>query len=148
MCAYTTVVTVVVILLCANSNQAKCKGFVFPRYTIEILNGIGPEICVRCKSKDDDLGRHYVAFEQAYYFSFRVSFLTLFYCSASWNGRTEYFDAYNVRSEDSIFCRENGCCCSWKLTPDGPCLFIKASGKHDRCHPWKPKDENIVKLVR
>uniref|UniRef100_A0A7N0TNA6 S-protein homolog n=1 Tax=Kalanchoe fedtschenkoi TaxID=63787 RepID=A0A7N0TNA6_KALFE len=62
---------------------------------------------IRCKSKDDDLGGHKLTFDQVYYFSFRLTFFTLFYCSANWNGRIEYFDAFDAKMHMPIFCSEH-----------------------------------------
>uniref|UniRef100_A0A7N0TNZ1 S-protein homolog n=1 Tax=Kalanchoe fedtschenkoi TaxID=63787 RepID=A0A7N0TNZ1_KALFE len=132
--AFTAIISVVVLLLGADSSQA-CKGS-YPRYTVEIFNNMGTGMNVRCKSKDDDLGIHYVAPAQSYYFSFKpnIWFTTLFYCSVNWNGRTEYFDAFNIDRGDLVFCLKQGCLCTWRLTPDGPCFYT-----YDRCLPWKPK---------
>uniref|UniRef100_A0A7N0TPE9 S-protein homolog n=1 Tax=Kalanchoe fedtschenkoi TaxID=63787 RepID=A0A7N0TPE9_KALFE len=145
---YTVFVFVVVVLVSMNFSQAECQGF-FPKYIAEIINGIGPGINVHCKSKDDDLGRHYIAPGQAYSFSFRPNIfgVTLFYCSADWNGRTEYFNAFD--GED-VFCQTNNCWCSWKLTPDKYCFVNNHSGDHefDFCRPWKPKYEDNVKHAR
>uniref|UniRef100_A0A7N0TMZ3 S-protein homolog n=1 Tax=Kalanchoe fedtschenkoi TaxID=63787 RepID=A0A7N0TMZ3_KALFE len=146
---YTVIAVVVIILISANFSQAGCHGL-YPKYTVEIINGIGPEINVHCKSKDDDLGIHYIAPGQAYYFSFRPNFFgfTLFYCSANWNGRTEYFDAFT--SADDEACQNNDCLCSWTLSPDKYCFIGKYTGtpKYNICRPWKPKYEDNVKHAR
>uniref|UniRef100_A0A7N0ZVH0 S-protein homolog n=1 Tax=Kalanchoe fedtschenkoi TaxID=63787 RepID=A0A7N0ZVH0_KALFE len=141
LCAFIAIISVVVFLLGADSSQAYCEGL-YPKYTVQIFNSIGSGINVRCKSKDDDLGTHYLAPVQSYYFSFKPNIwgTTLFYCSVRWNGRTEYFDAFNIDRGDRIVCVDHDCLCTWRLTPDGPCFYT-----YDRCLPWKPKPESMVK---
>uniref|UniRef100_A0A7N0TNI3 S-protein homolog n=1 Tax=Kalanchoe fedtschenkoi TaxID=63787 RepID=A0A7N0TNI3_KALFE len=135
-----TAVLIAVAQLVASSGRAKCHGGIFPKYMVEIINGIGPEIEVHCKSKDDDLGVHHMAYGQGYYFGFRASIwgTTLFYCSARWNGRTEYFDAFDEK-KDMIPSMDNGCLCSWLLKPDGPRFQKPKTTGHDDCRGWKPK---------
>ncbi|KAL9663474.1 hypothetical protein QQ045_018861 [Rhodiola kirilowii] len=141
-------VAIFICLLHADSSQAKCSFFA-PKFTIKIYNGMGPGIAVnvRCKSKDDDLGVHNVPFNETYSFRVRPNYLsgaTLFYCSASWNGRTEYFDAFNHQKDNEVCGLKLGCTCPWKLTPGGPCLWNEKSHQHDRCRPWKPKSKATI----
>uniref|UniRef100_A0A7N0TN45 S-protein homolog n=1 Tax=Kalanchoe fedtschenkoi TaxID=63787 RepID=A0A7N0TN45_KALFE len=138
---YIVLAVVVIILVITNFSQAGCHGL-YPKLTVEIVNDIGSGINVPCKSKNDDLGIHYIAPGQAYSFNFRphIFGVTLFYCSTNWNGRTEYFDAFDGRHGDEDVCKNNDCVCFWKLSPDKYCFVDKYSSKpYDFCKPWKPK---------
>ncbi|KAK5833590.1 hypothetical protein PVK06_017438 [Gossypium arboreum] len=65
---------------------------ILPRHKVDVLiyNYLqnGTDLTVHCKSKDDDLGVHLLAFRNYYESKFRPNLFgtTLFYCSMQWDG--------------------------------------------------------------
>uniref|UniRef100_A0A7N0U5W9 S-protein homolog n=1 Tax=Kalanchoe fedtschenkoi TaxID=63787 RepID=A0A7N0U5W9_KALFE len=110
---------------------AGCGVIVFnPTIHVDITNNIINGAKIHCKSKDDDLGIHSLAYGQTYNFSFKPQWFgrTLFFCAVIWNGKLEWFDAY-IQKRDYQRCLHSKCHCPWKLTPQGPCFS-------DDCVPW------------
>ncbi|KAK9138522.1 hypothetical protein Sjap_009116 [Stephania japonica] len=88
----------------------------FDEITVHIRNQISPEsvLYLHCRSKDDDLGVHYIYFDQEFHWHFRVNLwgTTLFWCNLSSpapsgqpkNGSLVVFDAeHPICSEDCIY---------------------------------------------
>uniref|UniRef100_A0A7N0U506 S-protein homolog n=1 Tax=Kalanchoe fedtschenkoi TaxID=63787 RepID=A0A7N0U506_KALFE len=129
-----------------NNSMAKCGFFIVPEFHVDITNNIINGARIHCKSKQDDLGIHSLAYGQTYTFSFRPQVFgkTLFFCAVMWNGKLEWFDAY-IHKRDYQRCIHSECHCPWKLTPQGPCFA-------DNCVPWNNKNfhqgEQSSKLLK
>lgn len=88
---------------------------------------------VHCKSKDDDLGIHFIGNQRSYAFHFVPNYTwnTQFYCSFKWGKQSHYFDVY-IFDRDIERCKTN---CHWYIRPYGPCLALP-SEKKPYCFPW------------
>ena len=98
--------------------------------TINNKMNIGAIIIVHCKSKDNDLGRHFLAPTEGYRFSFHPNFFistTLFFCQIEWPGNSRYIDAY-VQKRDQDRCHSD---CCWNIVPTGACDCHSGY-----CIPW------------
>ncbi|KAF8019281.1 hypothetical protein BT93_G0069 [Corymbia citriodora subsp. variegata] len=95
--------------------MTKERGIVIGKTTVMINNNLQAStiLTVHCKSKDDDVGIHYI--RESYF---------------SWPARFEWFDIYKAN-------RDWCCCelCIWNISPNGPCI-LSESGKYDICYPW------------
>ena len=92
---------------------------------------IGAIIIVHCKSKDNDLGRYFLAPTEGYKFSFKPNFFpvsTLFFCRIEWPGVSHYIDAY-VQKRDKDRCHTD---CCWNIVSTGACDCHSGY-----CIPWK-----------
>jgi len=88
---------------------------------------------LHCKSKDDDVGLHFLPVNQSYKWSFGTNFFrtTLFFCSCQWgNSPLLYFNAFD-QSRDFDICLD----CHWYIHKDGPCRYEKGIRK---CYKWNP----------
>lgn len=94
--------------------------------------GIGSNLNIHCKSKDDDLGPQVIAPGAVWGFGFRVSLWgnTLFYCQVEWPGSSHYFDAYIER-------RDACTTCFWGIRVANPCLLYKDKTV---CYNWKSSE--------
>ncbi|KAL3729226.1 hypothetical protein ACJRO7_026346 [Eucalyptus globulus] len=112
-----------------------CVEDVWGRTHVIINNSLpaGTTLTAHCKSKDDDLGIHYIT--SSWEFQFRPSLFgnTLYFCSFAWPNNFHWFDIY-VQSRDSDHCTT----CSWKIFPTGPCRFNEKTTQYDVCLPWNP----------
>lgn len=88
------------------------------------------ESLVHCKSKDDDLGVHFLHNGDIYGWELNDNFFgtTLFYCSFQWNGELHWYDMYKS-SRDSNVCGV----CNWYIGKSGPCFLST------HCFPWNKK---------
>ncbi|KAJ7979695.1 Plant self-incompatibility protein S1 family [Quillaja saponaria] len=114
-------------------------GILPPKQHVHITQDLGPDVnlMVHCKSKDDDLGVHYLGFRQEYEISFRLTFWgkTLFFCGFNgFDGKLEYFDIYKVKRDGEC----GNLHCRWLIKHDGPCRFNAETGQYDICFPWNP----------
>ncbi|WCJ36772.1 hypothetical protein M5689_017952 [Euphorbia peplus] len=107
--------------------------------TVKITNDLGAtkDVLIRCKSADDDLGKHTLRYKQSYSFRFAPAFIknTQFYCSFKWDSKTHWFDIY-IRDRDTNYCYEK-IVCDWKIKASGPCLYI--TSKYYFCYDWNPE---------
>lgn len=111
-----------------------------PKVTVIIQNDIDPhpiplDLTVHCKSKNDDLGFHTLAFGGIYSFRFRPLVFprwafTLFFCSFTWKG-SPYLHYLDIYDEEMDTCKT----CGWKINKNGGCKLYKGSVKD--CHQWK-----------
>ncbi|CAN0923874.1 S-protein homolog 29 [Linum grandiflorum] len=106
----------------------------FPKKTVTVVNELtGHDLLeIRCKSKDDDLGRHKLKKKSNFHFRFYNSAWgnTLFYCSFQWGEGIRWFDVY-VQERDTERCTH----CNWSVKETGPCL----TNNHDTwraCYNW------------
>ena len=103
-----------------------------------IVNDLRPgmNLSAHCKSKDSDLGLKVVPFGGNFSFHFRPGFwgTTLFFCRMEWKYSTaKYFDIYSGE-RDRLKCK-----CyhyTWKIRPEGPCMFHRKTGLFDFCYEW------------
>ncbi|KAF3457602.1 hypothetical protein FNV43_RR02260 [Rhamnella rubrinervis] len=95
------------------------KFVISPKKTIvRIYNklGDGLNLTIHCKSKDDDLGVHTIAYNSYYYWKFRVNFFgrTLFFCGLNWTDAWGVFDIYKAH-RDMYRCPTR---CNWEAHTD------------------------------
>ncbi|GAV70307.1 Self-incomp_S1 domain-containing protein, partial [Cephalotus follicularis] len=90
-------------------------------------------LTVHCKSKDDDLRKQLLKYNENYDFYFKVNAwaTTLFFCKFGWKSTSHWFDIYKY-DRDFFNCQE----CLWHIKPDGPCMLGLKSKKYDVCYPW------------
>ncbi|KAL5542501.1 hypothetical protein UlMin_010211 [Ulmus minor] len=124
----------IVITCDANIFQAK-------RTYIKIVNGNNTPLTVHCKSKNEDLGFHYLGQLEDYRFNFRTNLLgmtnALYFCRMMWNNNCHYFVIYDqIRDEK----QGNNFC--YVITPKGPCKcncpILETCQTYDRniCFDW------------
>ncbi|XP_057444366.1 S-protein homolog 29-like [Lotus japonicus] len=91
--------------------------------------GNGVTLYVHCRSKDDDLGEHYLSNGQYQEWSFGISWIgsTLFWCNVGWNDVKHSFEAYN-NGRDYLLC---GSQCWRSIKPDGAYFYLERKG-----HRW------------
>ncbi|CAI8591741.1 unnamed protein product [Vicia faba] len=138
--AYQNSITLKVLVLLIVLLGAEARDFeFFPKKTLIIRNDISPhptplDLVVHCKSKDDDLGFHTLAFGGTYSFQFRPKFFpifgrTLFSCSFTWKGNPNPH-CLNVYKQGVDDCKV----CSWKINTTGGCNDFKG---HEECRKWE-----------
>ncbi|KAI4328653.1 hypothetical protein L6164_020989 [Bauhinia variegata] len=109
--------------------------------TVEIVNALdeprgGPtNLTLHCKSKNDDLGFHTLAYHELYSFRFQpnpVAYRTLYFCSFSWRDdpSLHYVDIYYENRDDCSLC-------SYKIFRFGACRFDEKTGQIGSCLSWK-----------
>ncbi|CAL0314681.1 unnamed protein product [Lupinus luteus] len=108
----------------------------YPRIHIYIMNGLSPStlLTLHCKSKDDDLGVHYLNHLDEYTFSFHYNILvpqgyTLFFCGFTWNGKLHWFEVYNWQRDQYL----KGANLRWSIQEKAPCLFNHVTQNYDIC---------------
>ncbi|KAL9691236.1 hypothetical protein QQ045_011655 [Rhodiola kirilowii] len=118
------------VLHIASASTTNGCGLIGPTLHVDITNNIG-NIRIHCKSKDDDLGVQPRGYGQTYGFHFKPNAFgtTLFFCSVMWDGKLEWFEAFN-HTKDLKRCVNSNCHCPWRLTPNGPCF-------NENCVSWK-----------
>jgi len=94
------------------------------------------DLYLHCKSKNNDIGLHFLHFNQTFGWSFgtQMFWKTLFFCSFKWgNGPLLYYDVY-VQLRDFDVC-EN---CLWYIHKAGPCRYESCiTGSCVRkCYKW------------
>ncbi|XP_057418805.1 S-protein homolog 29-like [Lotus japonicus] len=69
---------------------------------VRVENDLDTTLYVHCKSKDDDLGEHYLKPGQYTQWQFRDNFwgTTLFWCNFSWNNVQKRFDVYDFHEDE------------------------------------------------
>ncbi|GAV88437.1 Self-incomp_S1 domain-containing protein [Cephalotus follicularis] len=106
-----------------------------PKTHVQITNLIAPNVSLtlQCKSKDDDLGKQVLKYNENYDFYFKVNAwaTTLYFCKFEWKSTSHWFDIYKY-DRDFFNCQE----CLWHIKPDGPCMLGLKSQKYDVCYPW------------
>ncbi|MBA0746584.1 hypothetical protein Gogos_009090 [Gossypium gossypioides] len=92
----------------------------------------GTFLTIHCKSKQDDLGVHLLAYRDYFEVKFRPNMFgtTLFYCSMQWDATRHWFDIYTSERDTCTYC-------SWNVRPDGPCLMESDKSKNSTtCYHW------------
>ncbi|OVA02222.1 Plant self-incompatibility S1 [Macleaya cordata] len=108
------------------------------RYHVYVINDLGKNIIlyVHCKSKDDDLGKHWLKFGADFNWSFKINhfYTTLFYCDLSWGKTKGHFDIF-VAGRDWGECGHENIC-YWRAKKDGLYRY-NAKGEFDeRMFKW------------
>lgn len=117
------------LILCFIFQGVDSSCFLFNSMEVHVYNDL-PEntLFVHCKSKDDDLGIHYVKPKQDYNFSFCYKpYVTLFTCHVQWGKNTVSFQAYNGKWFSKSPCAPHEC--KWAAEPDG--LYLQGIKKYD-----------------
>lgn len=91
-------------------------------YHVHIMNGLQTNshaLIVRCKSKNDDLGRHVLWKDGDFTFHLKVNFwqTTLFFCGWNWGNKRAMFDVFKADDEGHE-CAQTGNC-YWQAREDG-----------------------------
>ncbi|XP_057428962.1 S-protein homolog 5-like [Lotus japonicus] len=95
----------------------------FWRKTVRIINDLGDDstqLYVHCRSKDDDIGEHYLTNGQFIEWSFNVNIwrTTLFWCNFAWNSEQQSFDIYTRKDYNT--CKAQ---CWRSIRPDGAYFY-------------------------
>lgn len=110
-----------------------------PKTTVKVINSLGNmNLSVHCKSKDDDLGLHYLPPGANYQWTFVPSFWghTQFYCYFQWPGTNwKSFDVYIEKRYDDYSL------VIWSIKQGGPCFLLDPSTSGSsfdkwKCYPW------------
>ncbi|PIA36603.1 hypothetical protein AQUCO_03300066v1 [Aquilegia coerulea] len=112
---------------------------------VEVWNRIVPNSILKlhCKSRDDDLGEHFIPLDKSWEWKFQVNFIlhsTLFWCNMEWQDPVTKsvlrasFDAYNARKESEFV---NNCNrCAWVARQDG--IYHSPP-----LNQWRPRKYNL-----
>ncbi|KAF8098235.1 hypothetical protein N665_0270s0007 [Sinapis alba] len=121
--------------LCFGSNEAKCH-----KNTLVFQNSLTlsqSTLKVHCKSKDNDLGDHFVKFKDpAYNFSFHdnVVFTTEFDCYLFWKGANLVYHQTFIAYIDAYFFR-CGALYVWNARDDA--IYLSVDRKPEKImHNW------------
>ena len=97
---------------------------------------------VHCRSKDDDIGEHWLAVGQIIAWSFHenVWSTTLFHCYAQWGNQKKYFNAYEYEGTTKNCCVDKGRV-TWVLEENG----LRAIETNPEKKP-QDQDEELTKL--
>ncbi|KAK9755548.1 hypothetical protein RND81_01G033600 [Saponaria officinalis] len=114
--------------------------------TVHVINDIDDEsksLVIQCKSKDDDLGEHYLRKGEEFKWRFRLQIFwhTLFFCRVRWeNNKNRMFDSFKFTKEPKL-CNylDGGGEYFWKVKLDGIYFSCNGTDYHKRCE-W---DQNI-----
>ncbi|XP_047336002.1 S-protein homolog 2-like [Impatiens glandulifera] len=90
---------------------------------------------MHCKSEDDDLGDHSIAYGESLYWSFKSKLFihtTVFTCSMSWDSISGTFDVYRATRDDSR-CAEK---CWWRIRTDGAFSYNEQLDRWDLLYDW------------
>ncbi|KAK2661354.1 hypothetical protein Ddye_007888 [Dipteronia dyeriana] len=99
-------------------------GFHFSgKTTIIIKNSFhsnAKSLYIHCRSKDDDIGEHWLAVGQTMAWSFRENAFstTLFHCYAQWGNKIKRFNAYEYKGTTKSCCPDQGKV-TWFLEENG-----------------------------
>ncbi|KAL5542548.1 hypothetical protein UlMin_010258 [Ulmus minor] len=108
---------------------------------VTIVNDLGTDLTFHCKSKDNDLGSHFLSPNFAWYFDFErnVFDTTLFFCKFIWGNEEHWFDVVNQKQDH---CGKFSFLCIYKIRVGGPCLLDELTRKNYQCYPWNPRKLN------
>lgn len=121
---------------CAASSKYALPG---SRWSVTIYNFQSHgTMSVHCKSKDDDLGKHWLDTDQKYDWQFRENFWrrTLYWCNfRSYHGYAS-FEVFWPEKKDWLSYRCNYETCIWAAKDDGFYLKNIPENKFELVHPW------------
>ncbi|KAL8538707.1 hypothetical protein ACS0TY_000646 [Phlomoides rotata] len=91
---------------------------------------------VHCRSKNDDLGEHFLNPKDDYKFSFcdNIFLRTVFSCNLSWGNKEADFKAFTSEDSYDICIRD---ICTWEARPDGIYVSDRRSGGFIKMYDWK-----------
>ncbi|KAF8113826.1 hypothetical protein N665_0045s0066 [Sinapis alba] len=122
-------ISFLIVVLCFGSNEATCH-----KNTLAFQNGLTlsqSTLDVHCKSKDNDLGDHFVNFKDpAYNFSFHdnVVFTTKFNCGLYWSSDNHVYRQTFVAYTGGLF--RCGALFVWNARDDA--LYLSENGKPEK----------------
>lgn len=118
-----------ILVLSFGSNESKCR-----KNTVAFQNNLFQShsiLKVHCKSRNDDLGEHFVKFQDpAYNFSFHddIIFTTKFKCSLSKGAKMEYHKDFIAYEGDPIY--RCGALYTWDARDDA--IYLSKNGKEEK----------------
>ncbi|CAI0436571.1 unnamed protein product [Linum tenue] len=133
---------ILLLVLLQPSNVTAGLSF-WPYHHVHIVNELSDPkavLLVHCKSKDDDLGVHYVTVDNEYTWRFKPDVIkeTMYWCYLAYNNRHVAFEAYNKADPQ----REYQFHSFWNVTDEA---VFQESRNEDGVtwenilpHPWKP----------
>nr|DAD24553.1 TPA_asm: hypothetical protein HUJ06_026017 [Nelumbo nucifera] len=87
--SFMPVVAMAMIIVLSLSHSSVVSGAFYSQIEVTLVNILEPGkiLHVHCKSRDDDLGDHYIPYSQSWYWSFYDNLFdtTLFWCKMDWN---------------------------------------------------------------
>ena len=115
---------------------------ILPGFIVQVQNLIqDSNILVHCKSKDDDIGDHYLSFNDEFNWKFCENFgqTTLFFCHFYWGSMEQVF---NVFDDDMYFMcigehDQSYYSCNWSAMADGFYLYDFNSTTWMKQYDWK-----------
>lgn len=78
-------------------------------------------LIIHCKSKNDDLGIHYLMVGDVFQFHFKINiwYTTLFWCHMTWGAKDTTIDVFRTGTiKESTLCQDS-LKCSWYVKEDG-----------------------------
>ncbi|KAL8494683.1 hypothetical protein ACS0TY_025499 [Phlomoides rotata] len=105
------------------------------RFTLHVVAVVPGRLKVHCRSKDDDLGDHFLKEFDDYNFNFcnHISGRTLFTCNIWWGNKQVGFQAFTNKSRFHICIRGD---CTWEARYDGIYVSDKDSGGYIKKYDW------------
>ncbi|CAJ1949818.1 unnamed protein product [Sphenostylis stenocarpa] len=131
-------VTVIVLAMMVNMvpSEEEGDGFLDGKKHVRVQNDMtnGIVVHLHCRSRNDDLGEHVLAFGQYQEWSFRdnVGDTTLFWCSMSANNVQTRFEVYSAPS-DHTKCDKQ---CYRSLRTDGAYFYDQFEDTWQKRHSW------------
>ncbi|KAH1163038.1 hypothetical protein AAZX31_01G129400 [Glycine max] len=130
-------VTILVFLMVASAQDSLSDNTIFEgKQTVRVYNGMNDGILVylHCRSKDNDLGQHVLAFGEFQKWSFNDNLFgtTLFWCTMNASNVHASFEVYRAKTE------ENKCDtqCNRILKKDGGYFFNQFVGHWEKRLSW------------
>lgn len=118
-------------------SQIQVTNSMFDKVRVHITDGLTNEaLNLHCKSKDDDLGTHYVPVNEEYSWEFSLNFCstTRFTCDLWWKGGLQTFNAYDATID---VCDEVDCI--WRATNDEIYLYNFLKKEYKKKYSWDPQ---------
>ncbi|KAL3745969.1 hypothetical protein ACJRO7_014983 [Eucalyptus globulus] len=119
---------IVIVLVIPKGNVSATKK------VVRVQNDLGEvTLMVHCRSKDDDVGVHYLSNGNYTTWPFGDSLIrTIFWCTIKWNGEKEDFTVYDSL-RDRVRCWLK---CWWSVRPDGAYSFNEKTQKYEKLYAW------------
>ncbi|KAJ4965102.1 hypothetical protein NE237_016951 [Protea cynaroides] len=126
-----SLIILILMWLCEFSSVVDAKKHV--RITNELAEGL--TLTIHCKSKDNDLGVHQLAYNTYFEWSFHENIwgTTLFFCNIQWLHGNADFDAYDAKRSD-FACDD----CKWFATTDALYFVDSGTGESVLYYAWPP----------